>query len=177
MAEYVGRREGGFESMVKLAETIGAPVLGHRQRAQLPQQASALRQPRQGRAARIAISSSASTCKDYEKSTHELNYAPTRKLTPLVDADCDWVEIGFAEIGISKWSMDYCRMQPCSVRALGDTALGVPALTETLEEGIAKNPKLEDKIAKRKGRSASATTKTWAQAGRRKRARTGTRRR
>ena len=42
---------------------------------------------------------------------------------------CDCVEIGFGEIGISKWSMDYCRMQPCSVRALGDTALGVPELT------------------------------------------------
>ena len=28
MAEYVGRRQGGFESMVELAETIGAPFLG-----------------------------------------------------------------------------------------------------------------------------------------------------
>ena len=31
MAEYVGRREGGFESMVELAETVGAPVWDIRQ--------------------------------------------------------------------------------------------------------------------------------------------------
>ena len=47
LAEYVGRRAGGFESIVELAETIGAAV-GHQQRAQLSQQAPALPQHGQG---------------------------------------------------------------------------------------------------------------------------------
>src|SRR3712207_7326988 len=49
---------------------------------------------------------------DWEKPTHELN-STKRTLEPLVKRDADWVEIGFGEVGISKWSMDYGRMQPC----------------------------------------------------------------
>jgi acetolactate synthase-1/2/3 large subunit len=66
--------------------------------------------------------------RDWEKSLTELN-STTRTLETLVPESCDFAEIGFGEVGISKWSMDYCRMQPVSVRALGDTALGIPELT------------------------------------------------
>ena len=62
---------------------------------------------------------------DWEKQLTELNSAK-RTREPLTPASCDFVEIGFGEINISKWAIDYCRMQPCSVRALGDTALGIP---------------------------------------------------
>src|SRR5262249_46095347 len=41
LAEYAGRRAGGFESMVELAETTGAAV-GRQQRAQFSQQAPAV---------------------------------------------------------------------------------------------------------------------------------------
>jgi len=54
---------------------------------------------------------------DWEKQLTELNNAKRIRET-LTPPHCDFVEIGFAEIGISKWSFDYCRMQPCSVRAI-----------------------------------------------------------
>ncbi len=159
MAEYVGRREGGFESMVELAETVGAPVWDI---------ANALNFPNKHP---LSVSLDKSIfrdrdlilgldMKDYEKSTNELNNA-LRQLEPLPPADCDFVEIGFAEIGISKWAMDYCRLQPCSVRAIGDTQIAIPALTKLLKEGIAKNPKLEGKIEKRKKAIAVRTKATW----------------
>jgi acetolactate synthase-1/2/3 large subunit len=58
--------------------------------------------------------------------------------------------------------MDYCRMQPCSVRALGDTALGVPALIETLEKRIGGDSKLQKKIADRKFEIGKRHDETWA---------------
>ena len=46
--------------------------------------------------------------------------------------NCEWMDIGFAELGLSKWSMDYQRMQNFSLRLLADTATAIPALTEYL---------------------------------------------
>jgi acetolactate synthase-1/2/3 large subunit len=70
--------------------------------------------------------------------------------------------MGFAEINMSKWSMDYCRMQPCSVRALGDTTLGIPALTEALQKRIEGNSALKEKIANRKQIIGKRHDETWA---------------
>ena len=87
--------------------------------------------------------------KDWEKQLVELNNAK-RIREPLPPKNCDYVEIGFAEVGISKWAMDYCRMQPCSVRALGDTAIGIPELTRICKQRIAGDSQLQKRIADRK---------------------------
>ena len=106
--------------------------------------------------------------KDWEKQLTELNNA-TRSVTPLLPANCDYVEIGFAELGISKWAMDYCRMQPCSVRAIGDTALGIPELIRICKERIAKDAEPpERRSPTARSRSASATTRSGP-SGRRRR--------
>ena len=99
--------------------------------------------------------------KDWEKQLTILNRT-TRTLEVLPPKNCDYVEIGFAEVGISKWAMDYCRMWPTSVRALGDTALGVPELTRICGERIAKDPKLQKKIADRKAAIGRRHDQVWA---------------
>ena len=48
LPEYAGRRAGGFESIVELAETDRRGGVGRQQRAQLPEQAPALPQHGQG---------------------------------------------------------------------------------------------------------------------------------
>ena len=94
--------------------------------------------------------------KDWEKQLVELNNAK-RICEPLPPKHCDYVEIGFAELGISKWAMDYCRMQPCSVRALGDTAIGIPELTRLCKETHREaTPTLQNKIADAQGRDRQA---------------------
>ncbi len=160
MAEYVGRREGGFEAMVALAETVGAPVWDVNNALNFPN-----RHP-------LCVSLDKSIfrdrdlilgldMKDYEKATHQLDNA-LRQLEPLPPPDCDFVEIGFAELGISKWAMDYCRMQPCSVRAIGDTSVALPALTRLCKQKIAGNPQLAGKIDQRSKAIAERHLKTWA---------------
>jgi len=160
MAEYVGRRQGGFESMVELAETVGAPVWDMGESLCFPN-----RHP-------LSHSLDKSIFKDrdlivgldvrdYEKQTHVLN-STKRTLERLPPADCDYVEIGFGELGISKWSFDYCRMQPCSVRAIGDTTLGIPALTRLCRERIANDSKLKSRIAERTKALSRRHEETWA---------------
>jgi acetolactate synthase-1/2/3 large subunit len=160
MAEYAGRRAGTFENLVTLAETIGAPVWDINNALNFPNRhllsASLDKKVFKDRDLIVGLD-----VKDYEKATHELN-STTRTMESLPPTDCDFVEIGFGEVGISKWSMDYCRMQPCSVRALGDTSLAIPELTRMCVDGIAKTPGLSDKIAKRTKVEADRHKATWA---------------
>ncbi len=160
LAEYAGRRPGGFENNVKLAELVGAGCWDIANALNFPNKHPLSISMDKGALKGVDLVMGLDI-KDWEKATHELN-STDRKITPLVNADADWVEIGFAELGISKWSMDYCRMQPCSVRALGDTALGVPALIETLEKRIGGDAKLQKRIADRKVEIGKRHDETWA---------------
>ena len=60
LPEYVGRRPGGFEAMVELAETIGAGVWDINNALNFPEQASALRVVSTRMRCAASISSSAS---------------------------------------------------------------------------------------------------------------------
>ncbi|HEX5866715.1 MAG TPA: thiamine pyrophosphate-binding protein, partial [Beijerinckiaceae bacterium] len=138
LAEFVGRRQGGFESLVALAETVGAGVWDINNCLNFPNQHPLCVSLDKGFLKSVDLVVGLDV-KDWEKPTHELN-STKRTLESLVPATSDWVEIGFGEVGISKWSMDYGRMQPCSVRALGDTALGIPELTRLCRERIGGDP-------------------------------------
>ena len=57
--------------------------------------------------------------RDWEKSTHFIERTE-RRVVPYYPPHCDMIEIGFGELNLSKWSMDYTRMPVCSLRVLGD---------------------------------------------------------
>ncbi len=160
LAEYAGRRAGGFESIVELAETTGAAVWDVNNALNFPNKhplcLSMDKESLKHTDLVVGLD-----VKDWEKQFVELDNA-RRILTPLLPEHCDMVEIGFGEIGISKWSMDYCRMQPCSIRALGDTALGVPELTSICKERIARDAALQSKIAARKAAVGKRHDEVWA---------------
>ncbi len=56
----------------------------------------------------------------------------------------------------------YCRMQPCSVRALGDTEIGIPELTRICKARIAKDAGLKQKIEERKVAIGKRHDEVWA---------------
>ncbi|HTE94405.1 MAG TPA: thiamine pyrophosphate-binding protein, partial [Bradyrhizobium sp.] len=148
LPEYAGRRAGGFESIIELAELTGSAVWDVNNALNFPNKhplCLSMDKPSLKTTDLIV----GLDVKDWEKQLTELNNAKRiREFLP--PASCDFVEIGFAEVGISKWAMDYCRMQPCSVRALGDTTLGIPALIEACRQRIGSNANLQKKIADRK---------------------------
>jgi acetolactate synthase-1/2/3 large subunit len=159
LAEYAGRRAGGFENIVELAETTGAAVWDVNNALNFPNKhplcLSMDKESLKHTDLVVGLD-----VKDWEKQFVELNNAK-RIMTPLLPEHCDTVEIGFAELGISKWSMDYCRMQPCSIRAIGDTALGIPELTRICRERIAQDAKVKDKIAQRKVAIGKRHDEVW----------------
>ncbi len=104
LAEYAGRRAGGFESIVELAETTGAAVWDVNNALNFPN-----KHP-------LCLSMDKDTLRhtdlvvgldvnDWEKQLTELNNAK-RTREQLTPPSCDFVEIGFGEINISKWAMD-----------------------------------------------------------------------
>jgi acetolactate synthase-1/2/3 large subunit len=160
LAEYVGRRPGGFASLVQLAETVGAPVWDIDSALNFPNR-HPLCLSMDKEAARSADLLVGLDVRDWEKPLTELDNT-RRTVTPLVPDACERVEIGFAEIGISKWSFDYCRMQPCAVRALGDTALALPELTRLCGERIADDAGLRRRIAERRAAVGRRHDELWA---------------
>jgi acetolactate synthase-1/2/3 large subunit len=159
IAEFVGRREGGFENLVKLAETVGAGVWDNGQSLNFPNK-HPLSLSMDKKSLRHTDLLVGLDVRDWEKQTTELN-STTRELESLMPANCDYVEVGFGEINISKWAMDYGRMQPCSIRALGDTSIGIPELTRICGERIAKDPKLQARIAERKVSIGKRHDEVW----------------
>src|SRR5258707_6083171 len=160
LAEYAGRREGGFESIVALAEPTGAAVWDVNNALNFPNK-HPLCLSMDTESLRHTDLIVGLDVKDWEKQLTALDNAK-RTREQITPSSCDFVEIGFAEINISKWSMDYCRMQPCSVRALGDTALGIPELTRICKERIAADGKLARRIAERKAAIGKRHDEVWA---------------
>jgi acetolactate synthase-1/2/3 large subunit len=160
LPEYAGRRAGGFESIVELAETVGAAVWDVNNALNFPNKhplcLSMDKESLKHTDLVVGLD-----VKDWEKQLSDLDNAK-RIVTNLLPESCDVVEIGFAEVGISKWSMDYCRMQPCSIRALGDTALGIPALTRICKARIAKDARLQARIKERSAAIGKRRDQVWA---------------
>src|SRR6266571_1140555 len=160
LAEYAGRRANGFNNIVELAETTGSAVWDVNNALNFPNK-HPLCLSMDKASLRHTDLVLGLDLKDWEKQLTELN-SMTRQLEPLVAPNCDYVEIGFAEVGISKWAMDYCRMQPCSVRALGDTEIGIPELTRICKARIAKDAGLKQKIEERKVAIGKRHDEVWA---------------
>jgi acetolactate synthase-1/2/3 large subunit len=160
IAEYVGRRAGGYESLVQLAETVGAPVWDIDSALNFPNRHKLCLSMDKDypKSADLLV---ALDVRDWEKSLSDLD-STRRTVTPLLPESCERVEIGFGEIGISKWSFDYCRMQPCSIRALGDTSLALPELTRLCGERIAGDARLASRIAERRRAIEGRHDALWA---------------
>jgi acetolactate synthase-1/2/3 large subunit len=148
LAEYAGRRPGGFESIVELAELSGSAVWDVNNALNFPNKHPLCLSLDKESLAHTDLVVGLDV-KDWEKQFADLDNA-NRIVTDLLPESCDRVEIGFGELGISKWSMDYCRMQHSSVRAIGDTVLGIPELVRLCRQRIDADPGLQNRIASRK---------------------------
>jgi len=148
MAEFVGRAASGFDDMVRLAETIGAPVWDVGIRLNFPTQ-HPLNLTEEDEAFRRADLICGLDLRDWEKDTHFLDRI-TRETKPLYKAGTQWMKIGFEDIDISRWSTDYGPFPDCAQRVLADTTLAIPALTKLCAERVAKDAALKKRIDERK---------------------------
>src|SRR5262245_7844074 len=137
IAEYVGREPAGFHALVELAETLGAPVYDVDARLNFPS-----RHPLNLSMVKdIFREADLILCldtRDWERPTTEL-VSSTREVTSLVPKGCRWIDIGFGDLEISSWAMDYQRLAHADLRILADTTLAIPALTGLLRGKVKRN--------------------------------------
>ena len=148
LAEYTGRHEDGFDNLVQLAETCGVGVWDINSSLCFPNR-HPLCVSMDKEALRKADAILGLDVRDWEKPTADLDSA-NRIVTSLVPEDCTWMEVGFGEIGMSSWSMDYGRFLPKALRALGDPALAMPEMTRIAAARLAADPALAARIESRK---------------------------
>src|SRR5258708_2355702 len=127
IAEYTGRDHEAFYSLVELAETAGIPVHDINGRLNFPSRhpLNASLAKDHFRDADLVICLDA---RDWEKPTTEL-VSTTRQLTSVVPQHAKWIEIGFGDLELSSWAMDYQRMNHADLRVMADTTLAIPMLT------------------------------------------------
>jgi acetolactate synthase I/II/III large subunit len=86
--------------------------------------------------------------RDWERPTTELVSA-TRQISSIVPAGAKWIDIGFGDLELSSWALDYQRLHHADIRILADTTLAIPALTQLLKGRIANDAGLRDRISAR----------------------------
>jgi acetolactate synthase-1/2/3 large subunit len=147
LPQYVGRVQSGMAHMVALAEAAGAAVSDVQSRLNFPNQHKLDCRMNKGvfENADLIV---ALDCRDWERPTHD-NDRINRTLKPRYPAGCEWVDIGFADIEISKWAMGYQKFPDCAARVLADTELALPALTEMVRARVTKDAKAGKRIAER----------------------------
>jgi acetolactate synthase-1/2/3 large subunit len=131
LAEYVGREPEGFHALVHLAQTLGAPVYDVNGRLNFPSR-HPLNLSMVKDVFRDADLVLCLDTRDWERATTEL-VSTTREVTSIVPAGCKWIDIGFGDLEISSWAMDYQRLAHADLRVMADTTLAIPALTALLK--------------------------------------------
>jgi acetolactate synthase-1/2/3 large subunit len=147
LVDFIGRREGNFEKLVALAETIGVPVWDINNSLAFPNR-HPLCLSMDKEVLRKADVILGIDVRDWERPTASLD-STTREVTSLVPESCEWLEVGFAEIGMSSWALDYGRYRPKTLSALGDPRLAMPEMTRIAGERIAADDSLKAKVEAR----------------------------
>ena len=160
LPQYAGRVASGMGDMVALADTTGAAVFDVMSRLNFPTE-----HPLDCRLNKDVFKQAdlilSLDCRDWEGPTH-FNDRINRTLKSHYPAHCQWVDIGFADIEVSRWAMGYQKFPECAARVLADTELAIPALTKLCSERVQKDAKAVKRIAERKRAVGEIHAKTRA---------------
>jgi thiamine pyrophosphate-dependent acetolactate synthase large subunit-like protein len=163
IADFAARPPHGWNHVVELAEILGASVWDVGSRLNFPSDHPLnLTSDPEGCYKDVDVVLTLDIA-DFEKPTHVRDIA-TRTVVSKVPANATWIDIGFTDIEISKWSMDYARPFYAQHRMTADPVTAVPQLTKLLRGRIAHTPGLAEKIAKRKeeiGKRHAETRTQW----------------
>jgi acetolactate synthase-1/2/3 large subunit len=167
IAEYVGREPEGFHALVELAETGGIPVYDVDSRLNLPTR-HALNMSMAKDVFRDADLVVCLDTRDWERPTTEL-VSTTRQRTSIVPPSAKWIDIGFGDLELSSWALDYQRLQHADVRILADTSIAIPMLTELLKVRLKKDGAYAGRVKTRAAeiaKQSEAKRARWAKEAR-----------
>ena len=149
IADFAARPPHGWNHIVELAETLGASVWDVGSRLNFPSNHPLnLTMDPEGCYKDVDVVLTLDIA-DFEKPTHTRDIS-TRTVVSKVQEKAAWIDIGFTDIEISKWSMDYARPFYAQQRMIADPVTTVPLLTKLLNARIGNTKGLNEKIARRK---------------------------
>jgi acetolactate synthase-1/2/3 large subunit len=131
MAGYAGRNPSAFHDLVRLAETVGAPVLDLNNRLNFPTNHPLNISEFQKPFLREADLIVAVDCKDLYGPLVELDRL-TRTTTFMTPAGCKIVEIGYRDVSISKWSDEYQQLVEVDMQIIADSSVTLPLLADAV---------------------------------------------
>src|SRR5712691_6690208 len=131
IAEFVGRDPEGFDALIELAETGGLPVYDVDSRLNFPTR-HPLNMSMEKEVFRDADLVLCLDTRDWERPTTELA-STTRTLTSIVPPGAKWIDIGFGDLELSSWALDYQRLHHADLRILADTSVAIPMLSDLLK--------------------------------------------
>ncbi|MDH3263817.1 MAG: thiamine pyrophosphate-binding protein [Paracoccaceae bacterium] len=147
MTEFAGRHAGNFERLVELAETLGVAVWDVNSALNFPGR-HPLNLSMDTESLREGDAILSLDTRDWEKATAKLD-STKRTLKSYLADDITWMEVGFHEIGIGSWALDYGRYLPKALSALGDPRLVMPQLTKIAKARLEASPELQAKVTAR----------------------------
>jgi len=160
LTEYAARAPIGFGDTVELAEITGAAVYDINKRLGFPNQhplsVSMHADAFEGADLVVALD-----VVDWTRGSHKPNWE-TREVEAITTPDCKWIDIGFADIEISKWATDYNKHHNWDLRILSDTANAIPALAAACRSRVKSDPKLAKRIEERKQLIGEKHAGQWA---------------
>jgi thiamine pyrophosphate-dependent acetolactate synthase large subunit-like protein len=159
LTEYAARMPIGYTPTVELAETIGASVYDINKRLGFPNK-HPLSVSFHNDAFNGVDLVAALDVVDWTRGSHKLN-TQTREITVVTSPDCKWIDIGLADIEISKWATDYNKHHNWDHRVLGDSAITIPALTAAVRKRIDGDKGLAKQIDERKKAIGERHNRQW----------------
>jgi len=167
IAEFVGREPEGFHALIELAETGGVPVYDVDSRLNFPTR-HPLNMSMVKDVFRDADLVLCLDTRDWERPTTELA-STTRELTSIVPPGAKWIDIGFGDLELSSWALDYQRLHHADLRILADTSLAIPMLSGLLKGRAKSDRSYAASVAARSteiARRSNAKRERWAKEAR-----------
>src|SRR3974390_2112545 len=127
IADFAARPPHGWEHVIAIAETLGAPVWDCNSRLNFPSNhplnlSTAPKECYDGADVVLALDIA-----DFEGPTHVRDGA-TRTVVNMVPETATWIDIGYTDVEVSKWSMDYARTFHARHRMTADPVIATPQL-------------------------------------------------
>ena len=167
IAEFVGRDSEGFHALIGLAETGGLPVYDVDSRLNFPTR-HPLNMSMEKEVFREADLVLCLDTRDWERPTTELA-STTRELASIVPPGAKWIDIGFGDLELSSWALDYQRLHHADLRILADTSIAIPMLAGLLRSRAKSDKTFAAHVEARAAdiaRRSTAKRERWAKEAR-----------
>ena len=149
LASYLGRNKASVGKLVELCELLSIPVIDLKYRFNFPNTHPLdLTGSDCPKSADVLL---ALDVRDLAGPTtnYDSVMKRTTRLQSILPEHCKVIEMGFSDLGVSSWSMQYEKLQEVDLSILCDTAVALPELIKKCREKLSKDDGQKEEIHRR----------------------------